>query len=324
MMNLTLKLHRCRYEKREEIKVYHTQKIQDIHEKVAKAAEEMHFSKEVMENNRNMQFHTDTFTIKLERNAFGLYFVPITIHDKTYRFIIDTGAQISAILSSSSALQDAQKQDAIAVKSAGGVIKKLNSVKVNQLFLGSIEVKYHTFVVLNKQDFTLHFMKDAIMDFDGLIGWDILSCFDFEMDCQNGYFSKIVSKEYFTYCNLMSTIFPVVIAYDDHNMAAVFGIDSGAKVSWINENYARKANLQIVKTKRFLNMGVHGLEKMQSALVKECALSFYDCRIVLSNLRSGQTQVFANLHLDGIFGNEIFEKKRIQFLNSKGIVRILK
>jgi hypothetical protein len=41
--------------------------------------------------------------------------------------------------------------------------------------------------------------------------------------------------------------------------------------------------------------------------------------IYLSNM----TKVFDNLTLDGILGNEIFRNRKIQFLNSKGIVRIL-
>lgn len=316
--------HKCKHEKIQEIPVYNTKEVQDLYQKVYVASSSMDFKSGLSLGERKINKHTKTFSIKMEHNHFSLYLIPIIIDGKAYRFIVDTGAQISAILSKHKKLiEKYAAKNKIPVKSAGGNQKSLDTICLDKFFLGSLEIDKQSFVVLSADSFKLRLINKDIMDFDGIIGWDILSQIDFEMDTKKGLFSLIDTNEYYTYCNLVEALFPVVIVYDEARKPAIFGIDTGAKVSWINDAYALANHLKITRESSGLNFGVHGMERIKIKCIKECIVSFFESRITLSNLRSGETQVFVNLHLDGIFGNEIFKQKRIQFLNSKGIVRII-
>lgn len=317
-------IHKCRCDKIQEVKVYNTKEVQDLYKKVFHASNEMDFIKSLNMDNRKLIKHTDDFTIQMKENNFSLYLIPVMIHHHTYHFIVDTGAQISGIVSKHKKLiNNYQTNTKIPVKSAGGAQKSLASLCIDRMFIGALEIENQPFVVIDENDFKISLINKEIMHFDGIIGWDILSQIDFEMNTKNNTFSMIYSEDKFTYCNLIAAVFPVIITYDEKRKPAIFGIDTGAKVSWINDAYAIENGLKVVKETRGFNIGVHGLEKMKIKLIKECVVSFFESKITLSNLRSGQTQVFVNLHLDGIFGNEIFKDKKVQFLNSKGIIRII-
>lgn len=317
-------LHKCRCDKIKEMHVYNTKDVQQLYEKVFQASNEMDFNQNLQMKERRFTRHTESFTIKMTKNNFSLYLIPVVIHNHTYHFIVDTGAQISGILSKHKTLiKKYLMQTKIPIKSAGGLQKSLQTIKIERMFVGTLEIENQPFVVMDENDFKVSFINKEIISFDGIIGWDILSQIDFEMDTKKNHFSMIKSAERFTYCNLINAVFPVIIVYSENKQPAIFGIDTGAKVSWINDAYALHNGLKVVREAKGINVGVHGLEKTNIKLIKECILSFFDSKITLTNLRSGQTQVFVNFHLDGIFGNEIFKNKKVQFLNSKGIIRII-
>ena len=63
--------------------------------------------------------------------------------------------------------------------------------------------------------------------------------------------------------------------------------------------------------------GLHGIEEMSIQLIKRLDLYLYKAHIRLNYVHTGETDIFANLPLDGILGNEIFRNRRIRFINSK-------
>ena len=313
-------LHKCSVEKIKDKNVYHNEEVENLYQKVYLASKYL----DNMQKESVLLSHSKDFTLKIDKNPFHLFLIPVIIHNKTYRFVVDTGAQISGIMNVHKELIETYKKEgSMGIKSASGSQKELPLIQLDRFFVGSLEVLNHTMVVLNEEDFKLPLVKKSFVQFDGILGWDILSKIDFELDDKNSCFSMIQCEDKFTYCNLLPTSFPVLIAYDHENKPVLAGIDSGAEIGWISEEYCEKRNLKIANKKKGLNVGVHGIESMAVNMIKECEFSFCESKIILNNIRTGETKVFKNLALDAILGNEIFHNKRIQFLNSKGIVRIL-
>lgn len=315
-------LHDCKVEKIN-TKISH-QSEEVLYNKVKKASDEMGFNTIFKQMESKLIFHSNAFEMKVEKNSFHLFLVPVIIHNKKYRFIVDTGAQISGIMDHHIKNIPHQKNDIkFGIKSASGSQKQMSSITLKRLFFGSLEVTNHNMVVLSSDDFKIPLLNKKITDFDGILGWDILSQIDFELDDVSNRLVMLDHKEDYSYRNLVNAHFPVVIAYDKNEKPTIFGIDSGAEVSWLSKEYSEKANLTIEKESKGMNIGVHGMEAMSLQIIKEIDLRVHEAKIHLKNIRTGDTKVFMNLALDGIFGNEIFHNHRIQFLNSKGIVRIL-
>lgn len=315
-----LGMHKCIYEKIKEKNVYHSEEVENLYQKVYRASKYM----ENIQNESEVIKHSDNFTVKINKNPFHLFLIPVIIHNKTYHFVVDTGAQISGMMDTCKEVIETYKcEGSMGIKSASGSQKELSMLCLDHFFVGALEVRKHKMVILNGEDFKLPLMKKSIVQFDGILGWDILSKIDFELDDKNSSFSMLQSMDKFTYCNLLPTMFPVLIAYDHENKPSLIGIDSGAEIGWVSEEYCKKSNLKIAHKYKGLNMGVHGMERIPINTIKECSFSFCKSRVLLENIRIGETKVFKTLSLDAILGNEIFHNRRIQFLNSKGIVRIL-
>ena len=317
------KNYKYKVEDCKEVEVYRDDIIEHLYTKVHRASNL--FARHTMWNkDSQLILHSDDFVYKVEKNMFDLFLLPIVIHNKMYRFVVDTGAQISGIMDRHKDLiQTYKKELSIGIKSVSGALKKMDTICLDRFYAGSMEILNHTLVVLCEDDFKLPFVNKNIVGFDGILGWDILSQIDFELDDVNHRFSMLKSDDKFTYCNLIPAMFPIVIVQDENKKPAIFGIDSGAQFSWMHDLYCQKSNLKINKGFQGFNMGVHGIEKAQVQKVEKCRFAFYKNKITMENVRCGQTNVFPDLALDGIFGNEIFKNRRIQFLNSKGIVRIL-
>lgn len=263
--------------------------------------------------------HLKTSIQKIEKNFFEIYLISVHIEGEEYKFIIDTGAQISAIMDNVELQCAKATNQEIQIGSVSGKRKSVNVVCLPSFFFASIEIQNAKFALLSKEDFKMPVFNKDIVEFDGILGWDILSKFDFEIDDKACTFSVVEEKGCYAYRNLMDASFPICIVYDDLHKSKMFGIDTGAHESWLLE-------LEDDKTRRkgkSFGVGVHGIETLSFQIVDRLDLYLLDEHLILTNTRTGNTQICVGLKLDGIFGNEIFKGKKIQFLNSKGIVRMV-
>ncbi|EFP61975.1 hypothetical protein HMPREF0983_01476 [Erysipelotrichaceae bacterium 3_1_53] len=69
-----------------------------------------------------------------------------------------------------------------------------------------------------------------------------------------------------------------------------------------------------------MGFGVHGLEKMDLKIVKEWTLFVDKAEITLKDTMTGRVDLFEHFTFDGVFGNEIFKRRRIRIINSAGMV----
>ena len=66
--------------------------------------------------------------------------------------------------------------------------------------------------------------------------------------------------------------------------------------------------------------GVHGLERMDLKIIKQRTLYLDKAEITLKDTMTGRVRLFDDFAFDGVFGNEIFRKRRIRILNSANMV----
>ncbi|NCC54447.1 MAG: hypothetical protein EOM11_03055, partial [Erysipelotrichia bacterium] len=92
-------LHKCRCDKIQEVKVYNSKEVEKLYQKVLVASAESDVVSKMNFASRRIIKHSDQFQMKMIKNNFSLYLVTVIIRHRSYRFVVDTGAQISAILS---------------------------------------------------------------------------------------------------------------------------------------------------------------------------------------------------------------------------------
>ncbi len=272
----------------------------------------------------NIQYIVDTFSMHMNRTVFDLYTIAVSIKSRKYRFVVDSGAQISGIFSNCYGVLNGSKEvTSTLVKSAGGQVQEMQRIQLDSYFVGGLKINNHTIALLNEKDFKIPLLPPIDLEFDGILGWDVLQQLDFELNDKTKRFSVLKEVEIIHTKNLLQTKLPVVIVEDAKQQYAMFGIDTGASVSWFDELYSTQQKLKKTKTKHFLQVGVFGLERKQAQLVKASGFILLEHLIQMKNTRHAQTEFITGKHVDGMFGNEIFRKRAIQFLTSKDIVKIV-
>lgn len=266
----------------------------------------------------SMQRTAKSFELPLYRNLFGLYEVDVLLEGERCRFLIDTGAQISGVRK--------QKAEKLHLKHLNGVLEigsvgstkmKLNAVEADQLQLGAITWQHLPLVLLDQQRFSLPFLQMDLLRFDGILGWDLLSMLDFELDTIAKRFKVIENRFRFDYPNMVPCSFPTVLVREKNGGVALFGVDTGAKQSWLGDAYIQERSLRVISEAKVIGFGVHGKEEMMTPIVDRLELYVDRAQIQLHGCISAFVEVFEGHPFDGVFGNEIFAGRRIRFVNSK-------
>lgn len=268
-----------------------------------------------------MEKKVDDFSVPMKRNVFGLFLVPVSIMEDTYWFILDTGAQISSIRESILKKHTfAKLHGQLAIGSIGGRQKDLQGYLVPHMRLGKLHIHNLPMMCLDGQDFAMKIGSMDLLSFDGILGWDILSQLDFEIDDVDKQLKIMKNRYRFTYQNMVKTTFPIFLVKDRQGRCLTMGFDSGSKTSWMCEASMKSLGYRMSEDIKVNGFGVHGLEEMQIKLVKEMDIYLYKAHVKLKNIRTGRTNIFPNVELDGILGNEILRNRRMRVINSKEMV----
>lgn len=266
----------------------------------------------------------ETFQLPMKRNLFGLLAIPVEVNHIRYQFLLDTGAQISGLRYQCIKEMDVLMQKGkLGIGSIGGKEKAMAGCIVKQLRIGALEYHHLPMIVLDEKDFAMRFGKIDLMGFDGIIGWDILSTLDFEMDDIAKVFKVVKNRFRFPCQNMIAGSFPVFLAQKESGKIAVFGFDSGSKVSWLSKEIIEEEHLQIVCEGNAMGFGVHGLEKLPMQIVDKLSVSLDRGNITLRDTMTGRCDLFPGFHFDGVFGNEIFKGRRIRLVNSRKVVLLV-
>lgn len=266
----------------------------------------------------------ETFSIPMKRNLFGLLAIPVEVNQISCTFLLDTGAQISGLRSSCVKKVEAMTAiGRIGIGSVGGKEKALSGCIVKQLRMGALQYHHMPMVILDEKDFAMRFGNIDLMGFDGIIGWDVLSQLDFEMDDIAKQFKVVKNKFRFPCRNMIMGSFPVFLCQKKNQEVALFGFDSGSKVSWLSDKFIEKEQLQIICEGHAMGFGVHGFEKLPMKIVEQLQVTLDRGAITLKDTMSGRCDLFNGFTFDGVFGNEIFKGRRIRLINSKQVVLLV-
>ena len=284
-------------------------------------AQEAILQKSYMVDRRLFQ---ESFSIPMKRNLFGLLAIPVEVNQISCTFLIDTGAQISGLRSTCVKKVEAiPATGRIGIGSIGGKEKALSGCIVKQLRMGALQYHHMPMVILDEKDFAMRFGNIDLMGFDGIIGWDVLSQLDFEMDDIAKQFKVVKNKFRFPCRNMIMGSFPVFLCQKKNQEIALFGFDSGSKVSWLSDQFIEKEQLQIICEGHAMGFGVHGFEKLPMKIVEQLQVTLDRGAITLKDTMSGRCDLFNGFTFDGVFGNEIFKGRRIRLINSKQVVLLV-
>lgn len=282
--------------------------------------------KELSQTSHDVVFSqaTDEFTLPLYHHIIGLYLCDVKVNGHSCRFIIDTGAQLSSIrYDAMKRIGIKQSTGKIEIGSALGTKKDLNGCVLDKFEFGSSQFEALPVLCLDKDDFSLQLGNIEIFNFDGILGWDILRNFDFEIDTIAKKLKIMKNRFKFNYQNMVSGMFPIFLVKDDLGNLLKLGFDSGSRRSWISKETAERYQYPMNGEVKAMGFGVHGMEHMHLQLYSKVNFHLFKASITIHNLMSGNCHILPDIQCDGVLGNEIFKNRRIRIINSKGIVLLV-
>lgn len=267
--------------------------------------------------------YQEQFSLPMKRNLFGLLTISVYVNHVKCTFILDTGAQISGIKESKLAkLQLKETGHGLSIGSVGGKEKEMKGICADSFQFGAIEYKNLPMIALGEKDFSLRFGNIDLFTFDGILGWDILSTIDFEMDDIAKQFKVLKNRFRIDHPNMIMGSFPCFIMKTPKGQTSIYGFDSGSRISWMGEHTIEKFAYHVKEEGTTLGFGVHGMEQLEMKILSHVDLYLYKAHIHLQDIGTGRVQLFQNFVFDGVLGNEIFKGRRIRFINSKEMVLI--
>lgn len=266
----------------------------------------------------------EEFTLPMKRNILGLLTIPVYVNHVLCHFILDTGAQISGIRTKCANKIGIHKVDGkLGIGSVGGSENVMPGCIAEQLQIGGLEYHQKPMIILNDDTMSLRLGTIDLLPFDGIVGWDILSTIDFEMDDIAKEFKVLKNRFQFPCQNIVPGSFPTFLCIDENYCLRIFGFDSGSKVSWISEEFINEKKLNVIYEGHATGFGVHGVEKLPIKIVDKVILNLDRANIVLKDTMSGRCNLFDGFQYDGVFGNQIFKGRRIRIVNSKNVVLLV-
>lgn len=313
--------HTCKVKTNEEAVIPNNLRYQQLVGKVAAAdaltsvrAAHIMLDGESAVNSITRRQSLENFQIPMKRTMMGLYMIEVLVNHQKLQFVLDTGAQVSGICEHAARKLGLDSTSGkMRISSVGGQEKAMRGWIAGSLQVGALELFQYPMITIEK-------LKLPMIRMDGIIGWDILSTLDFEMDDISKLFIVMKNRYRFDYCNLIKGMFPIMILLDENSDMHLFGMDSGATVSWLNEASALEAKRKVVNEITAVGIGVHGAEQLNLKVFEGCEYRLFKAKIKITNINTGRTDVLPGLQLDGVLGNEIFRNRRIRFINSKGMV----
>lgn len=254
---------------------------------------------------------------KLQSNVVGMTFIEVSYIGKLLRFFIDTGAMVSCIHEKH--LHDYEEVE-IPVGDSAGQFSLMSLTSLKEMSLLNVTLTNWPVLVLKGEQMSMKILS-SLLDFDGIIGWDILRNIDFAIDFKLNEL-EIVTDHMIGEKNLIPSDFPSALVMDESDGLHVFGIDTGARSSWLNHRVIKRLDLKVHKKIKKKYMTVHGVTYQWVQVIKNFKLSLFDKRITYNKIKTGETGLLNDSEFDGLLGFDIMKNNKVYFISSQNIFKI--
>jgi clan AA aspartic protease (TIGR02281 family) len=264
--------------------------------------------------------------IKLKKNILGMLLINVKVKNKKMKFLIDTGAEVTILtdeaLSSVGISYDVN--DKINVGSSNNQKSEINLALLDRIEIGGVNFLNLPVLVISEKKVSFSVFNIKLFKLDGILGWDVLKQLDFEIDYNK---SKLRIIEFNTWeseseSNLIKSSFPTILVSDENENIKIFGLDTGSRKSWLNDNLVGTIGIKVVKQKKHKIIGAHGKDEETVNIIKEYKIKLSDKQLIFNNISTGFTGFLNNFEFDGVLGTEVFKNNIIKIINSKGIILI--
>ena len=285
-----------------------------------------------------IEFLEDSVIVPIEFSrgfVRGRTIIKIKINGKFYSFLIDTGCS-KTVIGKNIAKQNniVYENRELTGRSFVGNITLFSSV-LSELDLGQIKISNFPIAVINSNDAVRgKFLFITFFKCDGIIGWDLLSKFDFTLDYKNKQLvlRKPIKKD-IEQRNLFWYYVPIIKFYsNDYPILAFF--DTGSSLNYFYQHPTLSKILEINATNKKRNKKFYAVSDEQLPYRKEKYYKYmnFQCYTIANNeiscffaneilLGENKWNIYP-INIDFLLGSSWFKNKAIRVDMLNGIFEI--
>ncbi len=263
--------------------------------------------------------------LPMRRSALGTPVVTVRINGQPHEFWFDTGASMTLI--SANIAREAgvllASQDSLALGVIAGHIPA-RAVYVDSLGIGGVTVRGLSAALVNPDALRLDSRDEkgvkTSVRIDGVIGTDIMRHLDLVLDASNETITiRRPSRDPRAQRNLFWMGYPVVRLVTRDGRPVLFGLDTGAEVTYVTTALLRKLPSTPIAT-RIGSLNGLGTEKQRTEWVaRSVSLSDGDYAMELRNIPVAPERRWTFVTVDGVIGSDVALASRMHLDFTNGV-----
>ncbi len=259
-------------------------------------------------------------TIKIEILK-GLPILPLVINGRIYRFLIDTGCDITCMGESVAKQQNLKllgMHSSGVINSIGDYFDITSSV-MDSFKIGGTVAYNHPIIITSDNNLTFEFANHSFIKFDGIMGWNYLKNLDFTLDYKK---QLLIIKKSAARPSAIKNMFwlstPIIKLYSKDGIEMNFAFDTGDQVSNFFELLLKKIIIKDLETDLRMAYGVGSTKIVEIKRIRELSLFLDKYELVFNNYESGVEIDHGIISLDGRLGSDLlnYSKIRMDALNN--------
>jgi hypothetical protein len=270
---------------------------------------------------RQIVFPAEPVVLRLTLSAAATPVIPIQINGKPKLFWLDTGSSMS-IIASDVALEcgvEPLVSDTLEVATTTGRVQA-RPAAINRLELGGISITSSTAMIVSSELMQVRIanpgVATATRKIDGIVGFDIISQLDVQIDYVNGTvrLTRPVRKPAdASRRNLFWVGTPIVRLIGPGGIPVHLGLDTGAQETYVTERMLGKIPVRTFLGERQQVGGFAGTKTFRGRFVRNLRLALGDRNFLFQKLLIFAPAAASVVNLDGVLGSDI---------GRSGVVRI--
>ena len=272
--------------------------------------------------------------LPMRRSTLGTPVVTIRINGKPHDFWLDTGASMT-LLSTDVAIAAGAKlaaSDTLALGVVGGHIEAraiyLDSMSMGPVVVRGLGAALVSPEALRFDERTVNGVKRTV-PIDGMIGTDVLRHLDVVIDARAGTITlNRPRRRNVATRNLFWIGYPVVRLVTRDGRPVLFGLDTGAEVTYVTTTLLNKLPRTPVAARRNSIVGLGGNARASSSpkrsswVARNVPLSDGNYAIALRNVPIMPAQRWTFVNFDGVIGSDVALATRMHLDFTNGVFDI--
>jgi len=277
---------------------------------------------------RRMTFPEKPVVLPLLLSPSGIPMIEVTVEGKRHAFWLDTGSSMS-ILSAGVAAECGIKPltpDTLEVATTTGRVPA-QAGAIARLQLGGIDIRNTTALIVSNERMQVRigdaFGVPAIVQIEGVVGYDIISRLDIRIDYINHRVTMMRpepnAKLPRTGRNLFWIGTPVVRLVTSKGVPLHFNLDTGAQETYSTDGLLIKTKARTFRGERRLVGGLAGIAIVHGRFVDELRATMGGQALVLRKVLVFAPAFSSFVSLDGILGSDVGKSGTVRIDATNGL-----